>query len=111
LNSCGAAVWFSGRSEAELSEGTVTTRRIEIVTEVEREIVVTRRSVRVRYCKACGGETPMVTPELAAAQAAVSVRTIYRWVEAERVHFIETQDGRLLICLNGPGLRGDVPDP
>ena len=89
----------------------MTTRRIEIVTEVEREIVVTRRSVRVRYCKACGGETPMVTPELAADQAAVTVRTIYRWVEAERVHFIETPDGRLLICLNGPGLRGDVPEP
>jgi hypothetical protein len=78
-------------------------RRIEIVTEVEREIVVTRRSVWVRFCEACGGETRMVTPEQAAAQAAVTVRTIYQWVEAERVHFIETHEGRLLICLNGFG--------
>ena len=81
----------------------MTTRRIEIVTEVEREIVLTRRYVWVRFCEACGGETPMVTPEQAAAQAAVTVRTIYRWVEAERVHFIETHEGRLLICLNGLG--------
>ena len=67
--------------------------------QVEREIVVTRR-VWVEFCDACGEETTMITPEQAAAQAAVSVRTIYRWVEAAKVHFIETHEGRLLICVN-----------
>ena len=76
-------------------------RRIEIVTEVEREIVVATWSTPVIFCEMCGGETRMVTPEQAADQAAVTVRTIYRWVEAESVHFIETDEGRVLICPNG----------
>ena len=79
----------------------MTKRRIEIVTEVEREIVVTRPSIPRIFCQICGEGFRMVTPEQAADQAAVTVRTIYRWVEAESVHFIETLDGRLLICPNG----------
>ena len=27
-------------------------------------------------------------------------RTIYRWVEADRIHFTETAESTLLICLN-----------
>jgi excisionase family DNA binding protein len=42
----------------------------------------------------------MITPSEAAAMAGVTVRTINRWVEAERLHFAETGDGLLLICPN-----------
>ena len=42
----------------------------------------------------------MGTPDEAAILAHVSSRTIYRWVEAETIHFAETPDGLLLICLN-----------
>lgn len=42
----------------------------------------------------------MITPSEAAAIAGVTVRTINRWVEAERLHFAETGDGLLLICPN-----------
>lgn len=41
----------------------------------------------------------MLAPEEAAALCGVSPRTIYRWVEAGRVHFAETPDGRLSVCL------------
>lgn len=41
----------------------------------------------------------MVTPERAAAIAGVTVRTINRWVEAESVHFTETRNGLLLLCV------------
>ena len=41
----------------------------------------------------------MVTPENAAAITARSVRTIYRWVEAGEVHFIE-EPGGVLICIS-----------
>ena len=81
----------------------MTKRRIEIITEVEREIILSRRSVPVISCATCGPDSRMITPEQAAARVAVSVRTIYRWVEAQRVHFIETHEGRLLVCLNGLG--------
>jgi hypothetical protein len=42
----------------------------------------------------------MISPEAAAAIARVSVRTIYRWVEAEQLPFTEQADGSLFICLN-----------
>jgi predicted site-specific integrase-resolvase len=41
-----------------------------------------------------------VTPEEAAALAAVSTRIIYRWVEAGQLHFNETAEQSPLICLN-----------
>jgi excisionase family DNA binding protein len=42
----------------------------------------------------------MVTPDEAAAVVGVSTRTIYRWIEAEKLHFTETAGGLLTICLN-----------
>jgi hypothetical protein len=46
----------------------------------------------------------MIAPEEAMAVAGVSSREIYRWVEAGRVHFLETSEGFLLICLDSlPG--------
>ena len=42
----------------------------------------------------------MVTADEAAGLAGVSSRTIYRRVEAESLHFMETNEGRLLICTN-----------
>jgi len=42
----------------------------------------------------------MCTPEEAAVLTHVSTRTIYRRVEAGRVHFTETAEGLLLVCLN-----------
>ena len=78
----------------------MTKRRIEIITEVEREIFVIGRPIPIIFCETCDGETRMVTPEEAAAQLAVTARTIYRWVEAESVHYVETIEGILLICLD-----------
>jgi excisionase family DNA binding protein len=40
----------------------------------------------------------MVTVDDAATIAGVSARTIYRWTDAEKLHFTETSEGRLLIC-------------
>jgi hypothetical protein len=76
----------------------VTRRRIEVVTETDREIVFTQRTATVMFCRRCDTEVSMVMPEYAAAEAAVSVRTVYRWIEAGRVHFAETADGGVLIC-------------
>jgi hypothetical protein len=42
----------------------------------------------------------MLTPEDAGLLAGVTTRAIYRRAEDERVHFIETADGALLICCN-----------
>ncbi len=41
----------------------------------------------------------MVTPDVAARIAAVSPRTIYRWIESGGLHFSEAADHRLFICV------------
>jgi excisionase family DNA binding protein len=42
----------------------------------------------------------MVSPEQAAQIADLSLRTVYRWVEAGTVHFIEDRT-QFLICVPG----------
>jgi hypothetical protein len=41
----------------------------------------------------------MIAPEHAARIAGVSTRKIYAWVEAGKLHFAESPDQSLLICL------------
>jgi hypothetical protein len=48
----------------------------------------------------------MVAPEQAAVMAAVPVRTIYRWVETETVHYKEAPDGSLIVCVKSLPIRG-----
>jgi excisionase family DNA binding protein len=81
------------------------TKKKTKVTEitVERsDVLVVRKSSRAvfAWCGQCAAEVRMCTPEEAATLARVSTRTIYRWVEAGKVHFTETVGGPLLICLN-----------
>ncbi|HEY6118347.1 MAG TPA: hypothetical protein VIV66_00225 [Pyrinomonadaceae bacterium] len=54
---------------------------------------------RRQWCPHCSAEVTTVTPQQASAIAQVSVRTINRWVENGRVHFIETAGGLLFVCL------------
>jgi hypothetical protein len=75
-------------------------RRTEITVETHRVLVIRhhRRIVRA-WCEGCARPVQMVTAEEAAAVAGVTSRTIYRWVEAEQLHFTETPERSLLICL------------
>jgi hypothetical protein len=76
-------------------------RRTEITIETHRVIAIHgRRGAALAWCEACRASVQMVTPEAAAVLARVSPRAVYRWVEAEEVHFVETADGWLLVCLN-----------
>jgi hypothetical protein len=79
-------------------------RTIELI--VERSECVVRRKVdalALAWCDACAGRVPMVTPEEAARRAGVSVRAIYRRVEAGEMHFQETAEGALLVCPDSLG--------
>jgi hypothetical protein len=81
-----------------------TKKQTTITVETERVLIVSWRSGRCdsvpAWCTECGALVEQVSPEIAAALARVSPRTIYRWVEANRLHFTETAENRLLICLN-----------
>ena len=77
------------------------TRRIEITVETYEVLLVRQgHSKRQIDCPDCGEAVPVLKPEEAALAVGDSPRTIYRWVESGRIHFIEGPDGLLFICLN-----------
>lgn len=52
-----------------------------------------------RWCPRCADFVAMLTPEQAAALAGVSTRLVFRWLEADRLHFVETTSPSPLVCL------------
>jgi hypothetical protein len=85
-----------------------TKRRIEITVEKRRLVILSRRNHSINaWCGACGEQVQMVTPDEAAQLCQVSTRTIYRRIETGRFHFIETENGFSLICLQSLESNGD----
>ena len=80
--------------------GETMRKRMEITMERD-ELSVIRRPVHraFTWCAQCEERVQMITPDEAVAVAGRSAREIYRWVEAGRVHFRETPQGLLSICL------------
>src|SRR5437016_10106771 len=76
-------------------------RRIEISVETREVSMVSLpgRTVRSR-CATCAQRVDVATIDEATALTRIDSRTIYQLVEAGRVHFMETPEGFLLICLN-----------
>jgi len=84
-----------------VKEVNATKRRTEITIERRRIVLLSkRRPVAPAWCDGCAAQVKMVSPEEAALFAGVSSRTIYRRVETGQLHFMETQQGLLLICAN-----------
>ena len=75
------------------------TRRVAITVERDERLVI-RRSGNVLpvWCSQCPGR--VITTDEAVAVAGISSRAIHRRAEAGDVHFMETRDGLLLVCLN-----------
>jgi hypothetical protein len=61
------------------------------------------------WCPNCRRQVRMVTPEHAAQIAGVTPRTIYRWVDAGCIHFVE-RSGHLLICFPALSLHAVSTD-
>lgn len=75
-------------------------KRTEITIEIDRVMLVSSRKSPVIWCEACAALVRMLTVDEAAALTGASSRAIYRRVENGALHFAETPEGRLLICLN-----------
>lgn len=65
------------------------------------QVVIIKRSAvaEQRKCSECSETSGLITPHEAAAIRGVSTRVIYRWLEDRSIHFVETDDGELFICL------------
>ncbi len=80
-------------------------RRTETIIETHEVWVMRSVLSNRQVCVECSNEVEMLTPEEAAMLRSVSQMTIYRWVECGHIHFTETPDGKLFVCL-APLLAG-----
>ena len=75
--------------------------RTEITIETDRMFIIRRRRTLIQFwCAVCSEVVKMAVLEDAANLAGMRSREVYRAVEAGKLHFIETVEGRLLVCLN-----------
>lgn len=75
-------------------------RRTETIIETHQVQVIRRRGrERQGWCESCAATVRMIGLEAAAMLAQVTVRAVFRRVEAGELHFTETPQGALLICL------------
>ena len=73
-------------------------RTTTFAVETEETVVLRIWRPLRATCEVCGSE--MARPEAAAVATGVAVRAIYRRVEAGTVHFLESRDGALAVCLD-----------
>ncbi len=88
-----------------------TTRTTEITVERDEVHVITRVGQRkAMWCAECGRDVDVVTPEEGIVFAGVNGYTVARWIKTGRVHFTETPEGRLMICVHSAlADSGDLP--
>lgn len=76
-------------------------KRTRITVETERVLVVSRRHRIVEsWCDGCGHKVKLLRAEEAAFISGVSLRDICRQVESDSLHYMETADRVLMICLD-----------
>lgn len=76
-------------------------KRTEITLKTRQILVVRSPSSKPTFwCSECVEPSQMITPNEAAVLSDTGTRAIYRLIEDGGLHFVETRDGALLICLN-----------
>ncbi len=76
------------------------TRITEFSFETDETFVIRRPAMLTVWCPTCGSTVIAARPETAAVVKKLPPREIYRRVESGAVHFQESADGRLLVCLD-----------
>lgn len=81
-----------------------TSSKTEITVETHSVLTIRRGSpYRLAWCEECGEQSQMATADETAILAGVSPRVIYQLIEARKVHFLETPDRVVFVCLNSLG--------
>ena len=80
------------------------TTTIELTVETSETLTIRRlRNIESVWCSRCGCQARMSIPEDAARITGVSTRKIYSGIEAGDMHFNESAEGVLLVCLSSLG--------
>ena len=90
--------------------GSIVSKSREITVETERLLIIRRRYQAVEeWCDGCGELALMIRPDQAAAVTGHTLRAIFIDIENGRLHFRESPDGLVLVCLNSllvlPGMQ------
>ena len=85
------------------------TRNTEKTVEIHEFYVIRTASGSLpALCVECStGDAIMIPPEQAAALAHVPMRTIYRWVETGVIHYKESPNGSLIVCVKSLPATGN----
>ncbi len=76
-------------------------KSIKVAVKRRRVVIINRPFIAPQTrCVRCAKPSGMITPDEAAVLFNVSTRTVYRWLEADSIHFSEMSGGMLLICLS-----------
>ena len=88
-------------------------KKTTIVTFEARERLTVRRGSRrvVAWCVQCGTEVLMIAPDEAGAPGDPDEREIFRRIESGEIHFIEGENGALLICSKSLRTRSGEDSP
>jgi hypothetical protein len=74
-----------------------------LITAESHDVFILRRTKEKalrRYCVECGAEVEMLTLDEITTQTKTPTRELFRLIEQNSVHSIETESGHLLICRN-----------
>ena len=74
------------------------TRKVNVSFITERKIIASSPPAanKVIYCRDCAVE--MIPARLSADFFGFSSRVIYRLIEADKIHFLETEGNEIYIC-------------
>ena len=72
---------------------TIETQQIQLIRRRTGDLTLEA------WCNGCAAQVAWVTPDDAAQRTGQTTRELYRQVEAGTVHFCETPEGGLLLCL------------
>jgi len=76
-------------------------KRITRTTLKEHEVIVVkslRRLPALPRCQRCPQQVSLITLVDAVILVGLNSRVIHQWIESERIHFAETQQGMVLVC-------------
>jgi len=76
-------------------------KKATITVETERLLVISRSLQSVdRWCHKCRTNVKMIGIDEAATIAGVSQRRVFHLAEAGEIHFMETEAGRTMFCVD-----------
>lgn len=81
----------------------ITRRGFEFTLQNRQTIKLAQAASDTAWCTVCERRVRMLRPEAAARTIGITARELYRLIEADQVHFTETDGGQLRVCLDSLG--------